>query len=419
MSTEISDTNQGVQQRSAEEVYAIVDNLGITDDVQIVETVGAGGVITTETAINQSEVETQPETGTTETDINTDTETTTNIETQPEQQNHSDISTNTDENQSETVELPETKEDIKDSTATINTDIDGTSDEGSTTNILTEQLKELGIDSSEKVEELYKGWLEKDQLVSEYEKSKDVVQLASENNLTVKDLAILAEAKKGNVAAITELLKNADLDVTDLIEDEPSELDIDKYTEQNNSDILLDRTKLASTYAVKIGAGEQFSDILSTWEPSAVGDLVAKDENLNIVLNDIKSGAFEEISKTMQKLKNSDFTGKFKNSDSLDLYAIAKTSLNGTTQNQDETPVQQVTEEQKTKTEVKLNEANSVEKQTPPDTESTAEELAKQAAVFKSTNSNVPSAGTQQGSSQSSFDTQNDLFSYIDGLVDY
>jgi len=397
---------QESQFKTDEELFAMVDGLGISEESQIVEIKDKEGNIE---VTKEPLYEKEPESKNKESSTNSDSDVSNTEETASEEPT-------TAENEPESNKSEDDNTNIKESDDIINTDeADKDSDEGVTETefIQSETLKNLGLDSEEKIEELYQSWVETKIKAEEFEEKQPLVDMLESYSLTEKDLALLIEAKKGNAVAINKFLEEANLDISDLVlDDDNTELDLSEYTQEEKKTV--NNVKIVSEYVDRLGYGENFATILNSWEESAITDLVNNKKNLNIVIEDMKTGKYQEIMSTVEKMKKTDFAGNLKGKDALDLYAIAKVSL----QQSEETKVEDVKSNTSTQSKtVKKTEPKTTKKQEEVLNDEKITELEKETEIFKPKKQTMPKAETNnQGRGYSGFKSDEDLFDFIDNL---
>jgi len=224
---------------------------------------------------------------------------------------------------------------VKEVDATIdsdtNTSIDGSDIEKVTDTLqdanetpdFTEALKNIGVTSLEKLDELNNAFKLNKLKSKQYSQFDEQLHIVKEAKLSATDLALATEALQGNPEAIKKIMKLKELDPVDFItddEDEEPTIDESKYKVKSEEKLFNDALLVAESR----GVSDNFMNAFNSWDEGSLNDMMSNKNNVDLFIKELSDGSFDEIQTIINEQESQDFNGSFGEKDSLDKYIYAQ-----------------------------------------------------------------------------------------------
>ena len=283
--------------------------------------------------------------------------------------------------------------------------------EPSTEDNKNEKLVNLGLDQESNVKELHDAWKKGEVKLEMFEAKKPLINVVERSGIKDMDLVALAlEAASGNKDAMAKLIAINDIEPIDLIPDNGEEIDknmsidLSKYKEDDEDSVDDLNFNEAIIHAEAHGVKDVFVTQISTWGEQAIKDIVSNKGNVEKITEQMSNGRFDEIMTEVGRLKDSDYSSKYKNEDGLGMYIIAENNLA-----KEQNNVKDTTEE--VKSDEKSNSSNGVE-----ETDNDVKRLEEALKASIQAESSNPGNSTTSNRQETAEERLNKVFAYADTL---
>jgi hypothetical protein len=120
-----------------------------------------------------------------------------------------------------------------------------------------------------------------------------------EESLSMDDLNLLVELKKGNIQAASKLIGDANIDSLDLDADEAKGYKANNYAPEP---VSFEMETVQDTIKRDVEVLPKVEEALNTMPEPFFNDISGNPTNLNALYLDVKSGVYEQVMPEMQKL---------------------------------------------------------------------------------------------------------------------